>query len=212
MRGAITFLTLNLIVFRPIMPVSAQTPSTAVAVTSPQAGQVLQGVVTVSGTSAIDGFVSAEISFIYSGEPAGSWFLIIISSQPVAEGTLAVWDTTVISDGNYTLRLLVTLFDGTTLETLVPDLRVRNYAPPETSTPTLPPTATPTLIPTFTPILPTSTATTVPTGTPLPTPTAMPENPAILPAADIRKSILYGGTTTVVFFLFLILYLRLRRK
>ena len=167
---------------------------------------------TVSGTSAIDGFVSAEVSFTYSGEPAGSWFLLTISSQPVIEGTLAVWDTTAISDGNYTLRLRVTLFDGTTLEAIVPDLRVRNYTPPETSTATLPPTAAPTLPPTLTPILPTLTATSVPTETPLPTPTAMPENPAILPSADISKSILSGGSAALVFFLFTVLYLRLRRK
>jgi hypothetical protein len=194
------------------MPVSAQTLAAVVTVNSPQAGQVLQGVVTVSGTSAIDGFVSAEVSFTYAGEPAGSWFLLTISSQPVTEGTLAVWDTTIISDGNYTLRLRVTLFDGTTLEAIVPDLRVRNYTPPETSTPTLTPTATQTLPPTLTPILPTLTATPVPTETPLPTPTAMPENPAILPSAEISKSILYGGSTAVVFFLFMVLYLRLRRK
>ena len=212
MRGAITLLTLTLILFRPSMLVSAQTPAAAVAVASPLAGQVLQGLVTVSGTSAIDGFVSAEVSFAYSGEPTGSWFLLTISSQPVTEGTLAVWDTTAISDGNYTLRLRVTLFDGTTLEAIVPDLRVRNYTPTETSTPTLPPTAASTLPPTLTPILPTLTATPIPTETPLPTPTAMPENPAILPSADISKSILSGGSAAVVFFLFMVLYLHLRRK
>jgi hypothetical protein len=211
MRRASALLILTMILFRPSMPVSSEMQP-AVAVTSPQAGEVLQGVVIVTGTSAVDGFVSAEISFTYSGEPTGIWFPISIAVQPITDGTLAVWDTTSITDGNYTLRLRVTQSDGTILEALVPDLRVRNYTPIETSTPTVAPSVTPTLLPTSTPILPTLTATLVPTATPLPTPTALPENPATLLSTEIGKSVLYGGSTALLFFLFLAVYARLRRK
>jgi hypothetical protein len=205
MRRALIFLTLTL--FLPASLASAQSPP--VAVTSPQAGQAVQGVVTVNGTSAADGFLSAEISFAYSGDATGTWFLVAASGQPVTDGTLAVWDTTAITDGTYTLRLRVTLADGSYLDALVPDLRVRNYTPTETP---IPPTPSITPSPTRTPVLPTATATLVPSATPLPTPTALAENPAILPSSDIYVSVLYGGLTVTLLFLLLALYVRLRRK
>jgi hypothetical protein len=169
----------------------------------------VQGVVTVNGTSAADGFLSAEVAFAYSGDATGTWFLVAVSGQPVTDGTLAVWDTTAITDGTYTLRLRVTLVDGSHLDALVPDLRVRNYTPTETP---IPPTPSITPSPTRTPVLPTATVTPVPSATPFATPTALAENPAILPATDIYVSVLYGGLTVVLLFLFLALYMRLRQK
>jgi hypothetical protein len=207
MRRALILLTL--ILFLPTSAVSAQTP---VAITSPAPGQTVLGVVTITGTSAADGFVSAEVSFSYVGDTSGTWFLIAASVQPVTDGILAAWDTTSITDGDYTLRLRILRLDGTYSDILVPDLHVRNYTPTDTPppTPTLPPTATP-IIPTPT-ITPSPTATLTPTATPLPTPTPLPENPAILPSADIFASVVYGGLTATLLFLLLALYLRLRRK
>ena len=65
----------------------------------------------------------------------GNWFLIQYSYEPVENGTLAVWDTSTIADGNYHLRIKVLLTDGRTRETIVSQLRVRNYTAVETSTP-----------------------------------------------------------------------------
>jgi hypothetical protein len=209
MRRALTLLTLLL--FLPTLTVSAQT---TVAVTSPAPSQTVTGVVTVNGTSAVDGFVSAEISFSYVDDPTGTWFLVA-AVQPVTDGVLATWDTASITDGDYTLRLRVTLTDGTHLDYLVPDLHVRNYTPTFTPLPPTPtaspiiPTATITSTPTITP---SPTATLTPTSTPLPTPTALPANPAILPSSEILTSVVYGGLSATLFFLILALYLRLRRK
>jgi hypothetical protein len=170
------------------------------AITSPRPGDVLQGAVTVTGSSIITGFVSAEISFAYTEDPTGTWFLIAMASQPVQDGTLATWDTTSISDGNYILRLRISLADGTTRETIVPGLRVRNYTPVETPTPMpIPPQATP--IPTITL-----------TASPYPTPTSLARNPAVLVPTDVSFSIIYGGSATCLLFIIIGVYLWLRRK
>ena len=110
---------------------------------------MLQGVVTIRGSSNETGFLSAEVDFTYAGDTTGTWFLIATDSQPVDSSTLATWDTTTITDGDYNLRLRVILSDGTHLDVIIPNLRVRNYTPIETPTPA--PTAVqPTLTPTIT--------------------------------------------------------------
>jgi hypothetical protein len=162
----------------------------------------------------VPGFVSAEISFAYADNPTDTWFQIAVNSQPVIAGNLASWDTTTITDGTYCLRLRVYLSDGTFLDVIVPDLRVRNYTPVETITPapTLTPTATPqveftaTLLPTTTP-----TATPSPIATPFPTPTALPVNPAALTPQDIYASIGSGAVVAMILFFIFEIYRVLRK-
>jgi hypothetical protein len=167
---------------------------------SPRSGDVLQGVVTIAGSSEVDGFVSAEVSFTYADDPTGTWFMIAINSQPVLNDRLATWDTTVITDGNYVIRLRISLTDGSSREVLVSGLRVRNYTQVETPTPILlAPEATP--LPTITP-----------TAFPFPTPTALPRNPAMLAPTDVSASILYGGLMVISIFVIISIYLWLRRK
>jgi len=206
MRRTLAFLTLIL-----LLPASAVSAQAAVAIASPASGQILTGVVTITGTSAVDGSVAADLSFAYAGDTTGTWFPVA-SVQLVTDGVLAEWDTTAITDGDYSLRLRVTLADGTVLDVLVSDLHIRNYTPTDTPIPTatVPPTSTP-ILPTPT-ITSSPTATLTPTSTPLPTPTALPENPAILPSNEILTSIVYGGLSATVLFLLLALYLRLRMK
>jgi hypothetical protein len=180
-------------------PVAARTGLQPVVI-KPRAGEVLQGTLTVTGSSDVAGFLSAEITFAYSGDTTGTWFLIAEGSQPVEDGTLATWDTTTIADGDYVLRLRVTLTDGSYLDATVPDLRVRNYTPVETITPaSTAPQAT---------LAPIST----PTATPYPTPTPLPPNPAELTSTNVWKSIGYGGLGTILLFIILGIYLWLRRK
>jgi hypothetical protein len=181
-------------------PASAQAPGSQVSIRSPQVGEALQGQVTITGTSDVAGFVSAEVSFSYTNDPTGTWFLIAARSQPVAQGTLAVWDTTTITDGLYTLRLRVTLGDDSHVDATIPDLRVRNYTPVETSTPTVVPVqATP---------IPNDTA----TATPFPTPTALPPNPAALSQSGIYASLGYGVVGALLFFLIIGLFAWARRR
>jgi hypothetical protein len=180
-------------------PVAARTGLQPV-VTKPRAGEVLQGTLTVTGSSNVPGFLSAEIAFAYSGDTTGTWFLIAEDSQPVADGTLATWDTTTITDGDYVLRLRVYLTDGSYIDTTVPDLRVRNYTPVETPAPA------------STAQQATQVPTSVSTTTPYPTPTLLPPNPAELTPTNVWVSIGYGGLGAFLLFGIISVYLWLRRK
>ena len=195
-RIGIAFFLISFLAALAVRPVAAQDGP---VILSPGQGEVLQGVVTVKGTSNVTGFLSSELAFAYVGDTTGTWFMIAASSQPVDQNALATWDTTTITDGNYTIRLRVHLADGSSLEFTVPNLRVRNYTPVETATPA--PTAlSPTLTPTITL-----------TVTPFPPPTALPGNTAILTTVDLSKSIAYGGLAAMLFLILLGIYLRLRR-
>lgn len=162
-----------------------------ISISAPLAGEALQGLVTVTGATQVEGFQSAEIAFAYQSDPTQTWFLIQQSTAGAPEGDMAQWDTTTISDGFYRLRLQVFLANGQVLETVVDGLRVRNYLPVETSTPqaavvetaVLRPTATPTPLPDFRP----QPAVTL----------AQPANPAQLTADDLRASML-GGVGVVL--------------
>jgi len=167
---------------------------------SPRTGDALQGIVTISGTDKLAGRLYSEISFAYIGDTTATWFLIARLGDPVEDGILANWDTTRITDGNYVLRLRVFLENGAFLDSVISNLRVRNYTPIETPTPA--PTAIkPTLVPTITL-----------TPTPYPTPTLLPSNQAILTSKDVFTSVAYGGMGAVVLLFVLGFYLWLRRK
>jgi len=193
-------LTLGLILLCVGLPSLAAAQNAAPVIAAPAEGDALQGSVSVTGTSQVEGFASSELAFAYHDDPTGSWFLIAVSSQPVTDGSLGTWDTTSISDGTYDLRLRVVLADGNSLQAIVRNLRVRNYTPVETPTPTA-------VIPEATP-LPTVT----PTPTPFPTPTVMPTNPAVLSTGAVATSLGLGGLVALVLFAILGIYLRARRK
>lgn len=165
-----------------------------VVISAPLPGQALQGDIVISGNTSIDGFAASEISFGYSGDPTDTWFSIQYSTIPVDNALLAHWDTTTITDGDYTLRLVIDTVDGEQITLIVPGLRVRNYTPIETDTPTpLPPSATPGP---GTPVPPSATPseTPVPSATPLPpTPTPLPTNPAIISEKDVRMTVFTGA-------------------
>jgi len=191
---------LLLITFLAAVTVRSVAAQAAPVIQSPMQGEVLQGMVTIKGSSDETGFLSSEIDFAYAGDTTGTWFLVSTGSQPVDSDTLATWDTTTITDGNYNLRLRVFLSDGTYLDAITSNLRVRNYTPIETPTPA--PTA----------IQPTLTPTNTLTPTPFPTPTLLPINPAVLTQTEFSTSLAYGGLGAVTLIVILGIYLWLRRK
>ena len=167
------------------------------AILSPRPGQALQGTVPILVDTAVDGFEAVELTFAYAINPTGTWFTIFQGNQPVAGEALAQWDTSQISDGLYTLRLMVRLSDGTQQTIDVAGLRVRNYTAIESDTPTpVTPSATPP--PKDTPI---PSATPTPTDTPLPpTPTLQPTNPAVLGKTQVLASVAEGGLVALGLF------------
>jgi hypothetical protein len=117
-----------------LMPISAIVPS--VELSSPQEGQVLKGTVQLSGTISADGFVSGDVSYAYDNGNSNGWFYIASISQPVANDTFAIWDTSTISDGDYQIKVSVKYSDGQVKDVIIHQLQVRNYTSAQ-STPDL---------------------------------------------------------------------------
>jgi len=169
---------------------------------APSAGEALQGDMPIIGTTAIPGFEAWALSFAYVDDSTGTWFLIAEGTTPIEEDVITHWNTTTITDGSYHLRLVIDLDKGEMVEFVVPNVRIRNYTPVETSTPTLTPTIDPA----------SASATPTPTATPIPpTPTLLPTNPIEISNRDFANSLSQGGMTALVIFLVIGLYVSIRR-
>ena len=185
-----------------------------ISIASPQPGETLRGRVDIVGNMNVPNFASAELAFSYASNPADSWFTIQTFPQPVTNPTLATWDTTTLTDGDYILHLRVFLQDGSSQDVVVSDLKIRNDAPLATITPTA--TESSDSIP-LNPIpisSPAGTATVQP-ATALPTfpsPTSLPANPASVTSTSIYSNFARGGLITLVLFVFFFLILRLRKN
>lgn len=189
-----------------LLLVAAQA-SPPIAITSPAPDEILRGQVTITGKVDVPSFVAAQLDFAYASNPTNTWFTIQRFAQPIIDSTLATWDTTLITDGDYVLRLRVNFEDGTSQEVTVP-VKVGNDALP---TPTLEPTATPepdtVLIPT--PFL--IAASPTPTDIPRSTPTALPPNPVSLGQNQIYASLGRGALVILGLFALAGIIVRVRR-
>jgi len=186
---------------------------TPVALTAPQNGETLRGQVQIQGRMYTPNFASAELAFTFASnasDSGGNWFIIQTFPQPTADSALTVWDTTSITDGDYTLRLRVFLQDGTFQDALVSDLKIRNDEPLPTAT--VPPTLQDF---DFQPLNETPGAPAQSTATPAisyPTSTPLPANPASLTTASILTIFWQSALFILVVFLFFSLILRLRKN
>jgi hypothetical protein len=178
------------------------------SITTPSPGAVLRGPVNITGSSQVEtgGFSSSEVAFAFANDPTGTWFVIATSDQPVEEGTLATWDTTAITDGDYALRLRVYLQDGTTLDVTVTDLHVRNDLPLPTATPPVEAQD----LPTFEPSLPAPTLDPVPVTPTYAAPAPLPVNPVVLTDGSVRSTFVRGAVFAVMAILLIGLFLRFR--
>lgn len=210
-------LKLSIVMFHYLLAFSlilfAQTAE--ISISTPQAGQILRGQVPITGNLDVPNFSSAELAFAYSAlDAAQTWFTIQTFSQPVKDSAIAVWDTTLLTDGDYTLRLRVYYLDGTSQDILISDLKIRNDVPLPSATPTataaltltpnvLTPTSTPTLVPTLTPEV---------SATPYPSPIPLPTNPAALSVPALYITFGRGALIAFVLFPLFSLLFRLRRN
>ncbi len=138
--------------------VRAQDQGVAV-ITSPLEGAILNGLVPVTGTATHPQFQRYELSFAYSPNPTDTWFpLQPPAGNQVINEIIGRWDTTLISDGVYTLRLRVYFSETAHLEAFVPNIRVQNNAPTQPPPASTPATPTPPGVDITLPATPTPTA------------------------------------------------------
>ncbi|HEC21295.1 MAG TPA: hypothetical protein ENI95_00090 [Chloroflexi bacterium] len=204
-------------------PLRASTPSQEgegegqAVIASPQYNETISGVVQITGTAIDPAFSFYQLEYALN-PPQGeeSWFPIQPPvAQQVRDGVLGIWDTTLVVDAEYVLRLRVIRSDETVIEDQV---RVRVANATATPLPTLPPPPSPTPEP--------GTPTPGPSPTPLiqqpptrtPRPTATPGGPTptpIPPAADedspfrpeaLRRAALRGALGALAVFGLLGLY------
>lgn len=182
--------------------------SPPLAITSPLPGDAVRGEVTVAGTTDVPGFTSSQLDFSYASNPAGTWFTLQTFTQPVTDAALAVWDTTLITDGDYLLRLRVFTEDGTLQEVTVP-VRVQNDT--LILTPTLVITSTPARLDVQFPTPFLVAASPTPTSTPRSTPTPLPTNAVSMDQTAIYTSLGRGALVIIGLFAFAGIILRFRR-
>ena len=180
----------------------------SLAITSPAPQEVLRGEVTITGRLDLPSFLSAQLDFAYASNPTDTWFTIQVFTQPLVDSTLAEWDTTSITDGEYVLRLRANFEDGTFQEVTVP-IQIGNDVP--IPTPTAEPTATleENIILVPTPFL--LAASPTPTDLPRSTPTPLPPNPASLEQSEIYASLGRGALVILGLFALAGLIIRVRR-
>ena len=187
---------------------STPVPQAQIIVLSPVPGQALQGNILITAEINLEEYKSAELSFSYADDPRDTWFLIHEIKEPINEGLKIEWDTTILTDGEYTLRVIV-ITEQDQYSKIVPDIRVRNYSAIETHTPV--PSSTPAPADTLTP-----TETMTSTITPVhPTPTPLPPNPAQLNFRDIGlsigKGVLFALAALALFGIYVFIQNRRRR-
>ncbi|MFQ6015396.1 MAG: hypothetical protein ACE5NP_08140 [Anaerolineae bacterium] len=171
-----------------------------VVISSPRTGaSPVRGRVNISGSASLPNFDYYKVEFAPEPVPpqGGTWRLVgaDLHRTPVINGVLETWDTTLVPDGSYSLRLRVVDKTGNypCPDSIAGQIVVANTQP----TPTVTPTVTPT--PTETPSVPTiPTAILVPPTIVVPTapppPTVAPvARPAVTPQSDSLFSINFAG-------------------
>jgi hypothetical protein len=188
-------------------------------ISSPTSNSVVQGAVQITGSADYPSFQFYILEV--APEPVtDQWQIIgIIHEQPVIDGVLETWDTTLLPDGSYTIRLRVVRLDGNYSEAFSQQVVVANAQPIPTDTPipalqeaepTRPPTVTPTPLPPTPTIVIQQPIVDTPTPRPIPTtpPLADPEeDTSLIPTVSgfslspLRDACFYGAALMVVVFL-----------
>lgn len=206
------------------MPSPVHAQQTLVSITSPAVGEVVSGVVQISGTAIDSAFAHYELA--YALDPPiteESWISIQPPiTQQVRDGILGAWDTTPLVDGRYLIRLRIVRNDeeSPTVEEIV---RVQVSNATATPLPTLPPAPSATALPdTPTPgPSPTPLIQQPPTRTPRPTPT--PGGPTATPEPlnledspfrpdRLRHAAVRGGLIALGMFCLLGIYLLFKNQ
>ncbi len=180
-RGTLTVAVialLSLALLQPALAASQRQAQAIAQITSPTEGQALAGLVTVTGSADHPDFQRWELAYGPDPNPNDAWQPFAEGRQPVLNGTIGTWNTGVIADGQYMLRLRVVRKDSNYDEAFVRGLKVSNSAPIGTPT-SIPPAAT----------FPAEQATFAAAGSALPTAAIMVEQPpTTVPEAPVAQN------------------------
>ncbi len=124
------------------LSVSYQAVAQSSGITAPATGTPVNGIVTIEGTATDPSFLRYELAFLAEANTGAGWIAFAEGSQPVTNGVLAIWDTTVgrsvgapvFPDGSYRLRLRVVRQDYNYDEFFVNGITVANSGPTPTPT------------------------------------------------------------------------------
>jgi len=188
-----------------------------VQITQPEMGEQLRGPVVIIGSATVGAFQFYKVEFGVGPNPQ-QWAVIgDLHDTPVVNGQLAIWDTTALPDGVYSLRLQAVKQDGNWEEFFVRQVSIVNTLPTATPSPTVTPTVKATSTPRATPkatatlqiIAPTA-ALSMPTATPT---LSRPEQESELPIDPETwgQSFIYGGAAMAAAFVLLGVVFGIRR-
>jgi hypothetical protein len=219
MRKTVIMLALGLLLL--VAPLVQVVQSQSLGqITSPRDRAAVRGLVPIEGSATHPQFQKYEIHYGPEPNPGNQWTPIAGSpfTVPVVQGRLGLWDTTIIPDGIYSLRLRLVRLDGNYDEYIVRGIQVLNTQPTDTPAPeaTLAPAApTDTPAPTATIVIGVPTVaspTPEPTSTPLPTapPTDTPEPPVDLPFQNVSDAVCWGAGATLAVFVGIGLFFALK--
>jgi hypothetical protein len=136
-------------------------------INNPASNAVIRGTVQIVGSTDHPSFQFYSVEFSPEPITGNQWQIIgAIHNAPVINGVLETWDTTLVPDGSYTLRLRTVRLDGNYSEAFSQQVVVANTQPL--------PTDTPTVVQEVVPEIPTATPTDLP-----PTPTIAIEQPIV---------------------------------
>jgi hypothetical protein len=126
---------------RAVMPFAAD--CNVSAITSPRSGSIVAGPVEIRGRANVPSFQFYKIEYAPVGTEG--WILIgqdVVRAPVTQEGRLVIWQTNLVPDGAYRLRMHVVDPSGNYCELFVQPITVSNLQPIATASPT--PTLTPT--------------------------------------------------------------------
>ncbi len=177
----------------------------------PEDSAVVRGTVPIVGIAVDSNFWKYEV--YYSPQGTDHWFMIgTVHESQVANGLLETWETSIVPDGTYTLRLRLVNLTGNYQDVFATGILVANAVPTDTPEPTQTPAPTATQTPAATPtfIIPTS-----PLAQPTATPTlARPTRSALPDVLDInawRQSLCLGAQLMAIVLVAIAVIFVLRR-
>ncbi len=124
-----------------------------VRIAYPVSGSQIAGYVTIVGSASHPRFVQYALEWGPDPNPSNLWYPFLTPPQrtnTVLNSGLGAWNTTLMPDGVYQIRVHAWLNDGTDVDYRVTGIRISNTTP--TAMPTLTPTARPNQLPTINPI------------------------------------------------------------